>query len=244
MVAEIVIAASSTATVLLPALYFGGNAALNFILPYRRLKTLIVDMKELVEKGVIERSHGREAMMQEMISGVMKGSLILHGPPGCGKTALLEELACRIIKDEVPSLKNWHVIRLNLRVAKGDAGLKSQIDNTLNGGVENKLRLLVSYVGRMSAKGKHCILIIDEIQDLLFASNISIFDSFKEELARKQLHIIGATTDVEIIHQLRSRVGTGSGMERRIAVIELKEMTQDEAADIIESRKPQPLRGV
>lgn len=48
MVADILIAGSSTATVLITTVYFGGKAALNFIFPQRRLKSLIVDMKSLV----------------------------------------------------------------------------------------------------------------------------------------------------------------------------------------------------
>ncbi len=196
-----------------------------------------IDMTTLAEKGRFRRAHGREGKMQELIGAVQQGSAILVGPSGSGKTAQVEELTIRIINKEIPSLAGFRVIRLSLKKAKGEAGLKASLERFWTGGVENQVRYILEEIERRHGKGKSTILFIDEIQDLL-GINIGMFDDFKEELARKGVRLIGATTDEHLIYQLRYRKGPGAGMGRRIQVIEIEEMTKDEAQEAVKVLLP------
>jgi len=192
-----------------------------------------VDMSALAERGQLRRAHGRDVLMQRLVNAVQQGFGILLGPPGCGKTALVEELACRIANNEIPSLRGARLIRLNLRNAEGGVGAEAGLKNFWYGGVDNCVRQLVEALEKQHGQGKQFILFIDEIQDLL-RGNIAVFDSFKEELARKNVKLLGATTDAEIIEKLRNRQGTGAGMARRIQVIQVSAMTKEEAQIVLE----------
>jgi Cdc6-like AAA superfamily ATPase len=215
----------------------GGFATYKFwnYVQYKNAASFTIDLTLRAKKGQINRAYGREKAMLDLIAATASGFGILVGEAGSGKTALVEELACRIANKEVRNFEGAKLIRFNLRNATGDSGAQTALRNFWFGGPENYVRKLIEQADRSREKGETVILFIDEIQDLL-RKKIDIFDDYKEELGRKNIKIIGATTDSQIVSILRNRQGTGAGMERRIEVIEILPLTKKEAEPVIEMR--------
>jgi hypothetical protein len=200
-----------------------------------KMQNLVEDMSGQVKRGEINRAYEREPLIQKLISAVAQGVVILHGPPGSGKTSLFEELSYRVVMGDIPTFQGWKIVRLKLKQMKGNSSVEGKIDSFLDGGSTSRFQLLLKYIQKNYSKGSSCIILIDEIQDLL-QDNMSMFDLYKEELARNQFHIIGATTNKNVVDALRTRGGSGAGMERRIEEIELKEMSSGETAKVISQR--------
>jgi hypothetical protein len=193
------------------------------------------DLTQKACQGRLQRAYGRERIIGQLNEALTDpGFAILLGGSGVGKSAVVEELACRIAEKSIPALDGARLLRLNLRSADGKLGLMGMFDDLFNGGLEKYIRNLIETLEKTNGRGQTCILFIDEIQDLL-VRNPAIFDPFKEELARGSLKIIGATTDEGIVRQLTERKGTGAGMKRRVEVIKVSSMTDVEAVDVVKS---------
>lgn len=193
------------------------------------------DLTQKALQGRLPRAYGRERVIGQLNEALTDpGFAILLGGSGVGKSAVVEELACRIAEKSIPALDGARLLRLNLRSADGKLGLMGMFDDLFNGGLEKYIRNLIETLEKSNGTGQPCILFIDEIQDLL-VRNPAIFDPFKEELARGSLKIIGATTDEGIVRQLTERKGTGAGMKRRVEVIKVSSMTDIEAVDVVKS---------
>ncbi|HNA62487.1 MAG TPA: AAA family ATPase, partial [Rhabdochlamydiaceae bacterium] len=193
------------------------------------------DLTQKALQGKLPRAYGRERIIGQLNEALTDpGFAILLGGSGVGKSAVVEELACRIAEKSIPALDGARLLRLNLRSADGKLGLMGMFDDLFNGGLEKYIRNLIETLEKTNGTGQPCILFIDEIQDLL-VRNPAIFDPFKEELARGSLKIIGATTDEGIVRQLTERKGTGAGMKRRVEVIKVSSMTDVEAVDVVKS---------
>ncbi len=225
---------SATIIPLAMAAYHVGSGAIRSGLNYLRpIANFTENM--MAQKNRISRAYQRDSIMEQLITAVFQGSVIIDGPPGSGKTALVEELAYRISENKIPSLKNFEIIRLKLRQTTGSGGIKTAVDDLLNGGLDKRVQTVMETLVKMNKKGrKVSVLFIDEIQDLL-NKHITIFDNFKEELARGTIRIIGTTTDANVVTLLKTRPGAGVGMDRRIASISITEMPFDETVKVIVS---------
>lgn len=166
----------------------------------------------------------REEEIKKMILALLipDKSAILVGKPGIGKTAIVEGLAYKIQKGDIPdSLKDYKIIKINLTSLLGT--------NTTDGNEELKLQVLVDELKDL----EKTILFIDEIHNVIGTGSVnSSFDfanMLKSGLDRGTIKIIGATTDAEYNHYLvRDRA-----FLRRFEKIEIAEPDQDTTVKII-----------
>lgn len=168
---------------------------------------------------------GREKQIQELLLILLtpEKSAILIGKPGIGKTAIVEGLAWRMQKGEVPdALKGYTII--NIKTA-------SLLGTMPNG--ESKVQIMID---ELKTKDK-VILFVDEVHMLIGATDSSSLDFaniFKEGLGRGSIKVIGATTTEEYERYiLRDKAFT-----RRFQKVEVPEPTRDETVQIMMGTLP------
>lgn len=174
---------------------------------------------------------GREKELQQLLQTLCKkekNNALLIGKAGVGKTSLIEKLALKINEQSVPAqLKNKVIFELSLSSIV--AGTKYR------GEFEEKLKKIIQKV----IQAKDAILFIDEIHNLIGAGGaegaIDASNILKPYLARRDLTIIGATT----IEEYYKYFEKDQAMNRRFAVIKLKENTKEETRDILLGLKKQ-----
>ncbi|WP_342224381.1 ATP-dependent Clp protease ATP-binding subunit [Spiroplasma endosymbiont of Asaphidion curtum] len=163
----------------------------------------------------------------EILSRKQKNNPVLIGEPGVGKTAIIEGLAQRIVKGDVPSnLKNKIIYELDM--SSIIAGAKFQ------GEFEERLKAVIN---KVKASAGEIILFIDELhlivgmgktQGAIDASNI-----LKPMLARGELRCVGATT----LDEYREYIEKDGALERRFQRVLIKEPTVDETISILRGLK-------
>ena len=174
---------------------------------------------------VIGRNEEIERMMQILIRKT-KNNPILLGEPGVGKTAVVEGLAIKIAKKEVPlSLQSKRVIALDMTALM--AGAKYR------GDFEERLKAVVDEV----KKNDDIILFIDEIHTIIGAGasegGMDAANILKPPLARGELRTIGATT----LKEYRKYFEKDAALARRFQPIPVNEPTQNEALQIMRGIK-------
>lgn len=163
---------------------------------------------------------GRDAQIKEMILILLTPdkSVILTGPPGVGKTAIVEGLAYRIKNKIVPeSLQNYNVIKVNTSALLG-------VDPVTG---EAKIQTLIDELKNYS----NLILFIDEIHTLMGSKGeaLDFANMFKPALDRGDIKVIGATTTDEYERYiLRDKA-----FVRRFQNVAVKEPTRDENISIL-----------
>ncbi len=185
-----------------------------------------VDMCEKARKGDYDRFFGRQEDIFN-ISRVLirrrKNNPILVGPPGVGKSALVEGLALQIInKQTTPEL--WDTIILHLDLGQLVAGAKYK------GEFEERFNNLISRL----AKGKgNLVLFMDEIHTLVGAGNPSggmdAANLIKPALARGTFKVIGATT----LEEYRKYIEKDKALDRRFQRVMVEEPNFQEAQEIL-----------
>ncbi|PAF48528.1 ATP-dependent chaperone ClpB [Helicobacter sp. 12S02634-8] len=174
---------------------------------------------------VIGRDEEISRMMQILIRKT-KNNPILLGEPGVGKTAVVEGLAQRIIKKEVPtSLQNKKVIALDMSALVAGAKYRGEF--------EERLKKVIEEV----KKAGNIILFIDEIHTIVGAGasegSMDAANILKPALARGELHTIGATT----LKEYRKYFEKDAALTRRFQPITLNEPTINEALQILRGLK-------
>lgn len=168
---------------------------------------------------------GREKQIQELLLILLtpEKSAILIGKPGIGKTAIVEGLAWRMQKGEVPDALQGYTI-INIKTA-------SLLGTMPNG--ESKVQIMID---ELKTKDK-VILFVDEVHMLIGATDSSSLDFaniFKEGLGRGSIKVIGATTTEEYERYiLRDKAFT-----RRFQKVEVPEPTRDETVQIMMGTLP------
>lgn len=188
------------------------------------------DLVAEARAGKVEPVIGRDEEIRRMIqilSRKTKNNPILIGEPGVGKTAVVEGLANRIIRADVPeSLKDKIIFELDL--GSLIAGAKYQ------GEFEERLKAVLNEVQKSDGK---ILLFIDEIHMLVGAGQTSgAMDAgnlLKPMLARGELHLIGATT----LNEYQKHLEKDAALERRFQRVLIQEPSVEEAVTILRGLK-------
>lgn len=188
------------------------------------------DLVEDVKSGKIDPVIGRDEEIRRAIrilSRKTKNNPVLIGEPGVGKTAIVEGLAQRIVRQDVPeSLKDKTIFELDL--ASLVAGAKYR------GEFEERLKAVLNEV--KSSEGR-VILFIDEIHNIVGAGRtdgaMDAGNLLKPLLARGELHCIGATT----LKEHREYIEKDPALERRFQKVQIDEPTVEDTISILRGLK-------
>ena len=184
------------------------------------------DMTAKAEMGEYDPVIGREKECDRLIrilSRKNKNNPCLVGEPGVGKTAIVEGLAQRIVRGDVPSsLLNKKIISLDLTAMV--AGAKYR------GDFEERIKAILSEASR----NKSIILFIDEIHTIVGAGSaegaIDAANIMKPELSRGDIRLIGATT----LNEYRKYIEKDGALERRFQPLMVEESTKEQTLAIID----------
>lgn len=179
------------------------------------LETYGTDLTARAKRGELDPVIGRDAQEERMVtilSRRTKNNPVLIGEPGVGKTAIVEGLAQRIIREDVPDhLLDKRLVQLDL--ASMIAGTKYR------GEFEERLKKVVAELKEQ----KNVIIFIDELHLLVGAGAaegaLDAANMLKPALARGELHMIGATT----LDEYRKHIEKDSALERRFQAIVVPE---------------------
>jgi ATP-dependent Clp protease ATP-binding subunit ClpC len=184
------------------------------------------NLTKLAEEGKLDPVIGRETEIErimQILSRRTKNNPVLLGEPGVGKTAVVEGLAARINKGEVPELlKNKQIYTLDLAALV--AGSKYR------GEFEERLKKVMKEITQRG----DIILFIDELHNLVGAGAaegaIDAASILKPALARGELQTIGATT----LDEYRRYLERDSALERRFAQIKVDQPSVENTVKILE----------
>lgn len=193
------------------------------------LKKFGIDLSAKASEGKLDPVIGREEEIERLMQILIrktKNNPILLGEPGVGKTAIVEALAGRIVKKDVPtSLQNKRVIALDMSALI--AGSKYR------GEFEDRLKAVVNEV----IKNKNIILFIDEIHTIVGAGasegSMDAANILKPALARGELHTIGATT----LKEYRKYFEKDAALQRRFQPVNVSEPSVNEALSMLRGIK-------
>ena len=188
------------------------------------------DITLFAKEGKIDPVIGRDEEIRNItrvLSRKTKNNPVLIGEPGVGKTAIVEGLALRIIRGDVPeSLKNKTIWELDM--ASLIAGAKYR------GEFEERLKKVLNEV--LKSNGD-IIMFIDEIHTIVSSGEVSggmdTSNILKPMLARGEIHVIGATT----LNEYRMYIEKDGALERRFQKVMVKEPTVEDTITILRGLK-------
>ena len=188
-----------------------------------------IDLNKKALNNEIDPVCGRDKEIQrviEILSRRTKNNPLLIGDAGVGKTAIVEELARKIVNGDVPnSLKLKRIISVDM--ASLVAGTKYR------GEFEERIRKIISEV----ENNDEIILFIDEIHTIVGAGGaegaIDASNIFKPALARGKIKVIGATTKDEY----KSTIEKDKALERRFQVVNVEEPSKEDVLNILYNLK-------
>lgn len=188
------------------------------------------DITEEVRKGKIDPVIGRDEEIRKIVQVLArktKNNVILIGEPGVGKTAILEGLAIRIVKDDVPlTLKNKTIYELDMGALVAGAKFRGEFEERLKA-VLNKIK---------ESDGQ-IILFIDEIHLIVGAGKtegaLDAGNMLKPMLARGEIDCIGATT----LNEYRMYIEKDRALERRFQKVLVSEPTVEDTISILRGLK-------
>jgi ATP-dependent Clp protease ATP-binding subunit ClpC len=169
---------------------------------------------------------GREAEIERVVQILCrrtKNNPVLIGEPGVGKTAIVEGLAQRIVRGEVPSfLENKRILSLDLSLIVAGTKYRGQFEERLK------------QIMRELIENPHYIVFIDELHTLVGAGSaegsLDAANILKPALSRGEVQCIGATTPAEF----RKSIEKDRSLERRFQAIKVPPPTEAEAVQILD----------
>ena len=194
------------------------------------IEELGTDLTKLALKNEIDPVYGRDKEVTriiEILSRRIKNNPLLLGKAGVGKTAIVEELARRIVSGNIcNNLINKKIISLDM--ASVVAGTKYR------GEFEDRMKKIIKEL----ENNNDIILFIDEIHTLVGAGGaegaIDASNILKPALARGKIKCIGATTTLEY----KSSIATDSALDRRFQKVDIEEISKEETRNILLKIKP------
>ena len=185
------------------------------------------DLNKLAEAGKLDPVIGRDAeilRIAQILSRRKKNNPIIVGEPGCGKTALVEGLAMKIVSGECPrNLVDKRIVNLDLTSVVAGTKYRGQF--------EERMKVIIE---ELSAN-PNIIVFIDEIHTLVGSGNSSgSMDGsniFKPALARGEVQCIGATT----LDEFRKSIEKDGALERRFQKVVVEPSTVEETIQILKN---------
>ena len=196
---------------------------------YQSLGKYAINLVERARQGKLDPVIGRDEEIRrvlQILSRRTKNNPILVGEPGTGKTAIVEGLAERIMKGDVPeNLKNKQLYSLDMGQLVAGAKYKGEFEERLKGVIKEVT----------NAQG-NIILFIDEIHTLVGAGGEGAMDAaniLKPALARGELRAIGATT----LNEYQKYFEKDKALERRFQMVMVTEPDELDAISILRGLK-------
>ena len=193
---------------------------------YEALSKYGRDLTELAQKGKLDPVIGRDEEVRRVIqvlSRRTKNNPVLIGEPGVGKTAIVEGLAQRIVRGDVPEgLKNKKIFALDMGALVAGAKYRGEFEERLKA----VLKEITESDGRI-------VLFIDELHTVVGAGAaegaMDASQMLKPMLARGELHTIGATT----LDEYRKHIEKDAALERRFQPVLVGEPTVEDTISIL-----------
>lgn len=188
-----------------------------------------IDLTQKAKQNELDPIIGREEEIERTMQILIrksKNNPILLGEPGVGKTAIVEALAQRIVKKDVPtSLQNKRLISLDMSALIAGAKYRGEFEDRLKSVVDEVI------------KSKNVILFIDEIHTIVGAGasegSMDAANILKPALARGELHAIGATT----LKEYRKYFEKDAALQRRFQPVSVSEPSINEALAMLRGIK-------
>lgn len=197
---------------------------------YDVLKKYGQDLVELARQNKLDPVIGRDAEIRHVIrilSRKTKNNPVIIGEPGVGKTAIVEGLALRIVRGDVPdNLKDRKLFSLDMGSLISGAKFRGEF--------EERLKAVLNEVKKSDGK---IILFIDELHTIVGAGKtdgaMDAGNLLKPMLARGELHCIGATT----LNEYRKYIEKDPALERRFQPVMADEPTVEDTISILRGLK-------
>ncbi|MGH7916641.1 MAG: type VI secretion system ATPase TssH, partial [Candidatus Binataceae bacterium] len=194
------------------------------------LARFCMDFTARAREGAIDPVFGRDQEIRQMIDILArrrKNNPICVGDPGVGKTAVVEGLALRVVRDDIPDfLRGVTVLGLDMGLLQAGAGVRGEFENRLK-----------SVITEIKGSAKPIILFIDEAHTLIGAGGQAgggdAANLLKPALARGELRTIAATTWSEY----KKYFEKDAALARRFQLVKLDEPSVDTSVEILRGLK-------
>lgn len=188
------------------------------------------DLNKLAEQGKLDPVIGRDReilRIAQIISRRKKNNPIIIGEPGCGKTAIVEGLAMKIVGGDCPrNLIDKRIVNLDLTSVVAGTKYRGQF--------EERMKVIIEEL----QANPNIIVFIDEVHTLVGSGNsagsMDGSNIFKPALSRGEIQIIGATT----IDEFRKNIEKDGALERRFQKVMVEPSTVVETVQILKNIRP------